>query len=223
LWASILEPIVDKGTELRTTVFLLIWRSTWWHHHQLRNLQQTQSLLEQSRQAVASRNGRLLYAAYPSLPSGRPEWYATVLPKDWWTLGFYDRLRYWCSASGLAQKQAFVGRAVRMETMRELAVAALALKRYELRHHALPPALTALAPEFLPEAPRDYADGQPLHYRPDPDGTFQLDGVHHDGAETDRATPPWRLETSRDLIWPKRASAKDLEAADPRRWRAVPR
>jgi hypothetical protein len=50
------------------------------------------------------------------------------------------------------------------QTLRELAVAGLALKRHQLRYQNMPTALEALVPEFLPAVPRDFMDGTTLKY-----------------------------------------------------------
>jgi hypothetical protein len=50
------------------------------------------------------------------------------------------------------------------------ATAALAVARYRLAQGAWPRALAALVPAYLPEAPKDPYDGQPLRYRRTGDG-----------------------------------------------------
>ena len=92
-----------------------------------------------------------------------------------------------------------------------MTLAALALKRYAGRHGgALPPSLSTLVPELLPEAPTDWMDGQLLRYRPAADGrTFLLYSVGIDGrddggdpipaAGADRRDGLW---SGRDAVWP---------------------
>lgn len=60
------------------------------------------------------------------------------------------------------------------QTLEQLALAALAIKRYELGHGELPSDLKALIPDYLSEMPTDYWDGQPLRYRKIATGTFLL-------------------------------------------------
>jgi hypothetical protein len=135
---------------------------------------------------------------------------------------FYDRLRFLSSEElipGLLSGA--VRRALVCETLRELTVAAVALKRYELRHGKPAPNLAALVPEFLPELPRDYMDGQPLRYRLNPDGSFLLYSVGQDGRDDGGdATPSSgagtrpNLQNGRDLVWPAPASAEEIAAEE---------
>jgi hypothetical protein len=104
------------------------------------------------------------------------------------------------------------------EVARELAVTALALKRYQLAHTQYPATLSALVPDFLPSLPRDPADHQPLRYHLKPDGTFLLysigeDGVDDDGDPSPSGTPQsvaW-LE-GRDVVWPIPATTAEISA-----------
>jgi hypothetical protein len=97
-------------------------------------------------------------------------------------------------------------------TLHQMVIAAVALKRYELRHGQLPQSLAALAPEFLTEEPHDFMDGQPLRYRLNSDGSFILYSVGEDGVD-DGGNPlpavsdknqqnqsPW---AGRDWVWPR--------------------
>jgi hypothetical protein len=96
-------------------------------------------------------------------------------------------------------------------TLHQMVIAAVALKRYELRHGQWPQALALLAPEFLSEPPRDFMDGQVLRYRANSDGTYTLYSVGEDGRDDggnplpavsgkNPNGPPW---AGRDWVWPK--------------------
>jgi len=97
-------------------------------------------------------------------------------------------------------------------TLHQMVSAAIALKRYELRHGQLPQNLALLAPEFLPEAPHDFMDGQSLRYRLNGDGSFTLYSVGDDGrddggdpspavfVEKPQHGSPW---AGRDWVWPR--------------------
>jgi hypothetical protein len=54
---------------------------------------------------------------------------------------------------------------------------ACALERYRLAHGEYPETLDALTPRFIESIPHDLIGGQPLHYRPTPDGKFLLYSV----------------------------------------------
>lgn len=90
----------------------------------------------------------------------------------------------------------------------ELVIAAIAIKRYELRHGQPPATLAALAPEFLSEVPADFMDGKPLRYRLIGTGILLYsvgDDATDDGgnssptAANPRALSPW---SARDCVWP---------------------
>jgi hypothetical protein len=112
-----------------------------------------------------------------------------------------------------------IPRAIRAETEREMTLAAIALKRYQLRHGRLPENLAALVPEFLSEVPHDWFNGEVLHYRLQADGTFLLYSVGEDGK--DAGGDPRLVDGSRftrDLVWPMPATAKEVRAAELRKW-----
>ncbi len=102
----------------------------------------------------------------------------------------------------------------RTETHREMMLAAIAIKRYQLRHGKLPSSLHALAPEFMPSLPHDWMDGKPLRYRVNTDGTFTLYSVGDDGVdnggEPSGEQNMWR---SRDAVWLQPATAEEVADA----------
>ena len=99
--------------------------------------------------------------------------------------------------------------AVAGATRRELALAALALRRFRIAEGRHPETLTELVPRFLPATPHDWMDGQPLKYRRLPDGAFLLyssgwDGVDHGGDATPVDAPDvFYPEGGRDWVWPR--------------------
>jgi hypothetical protein len=104
---------------------------------------------------------------------------------------------------------------MRAEALRNLTVAAIALRRYQLRHGRLAPNLDALIPEFVQSVPVDYMDGQSLRYRLEVDGGFRLYSVgldgQDDGGDPCPATPWTRYSTiwdGRDAVWPERGSVE---------------
>jgi hypothetical protein len=112
----------------------------------------------------------------------------------------------------------FLPRISTFETQRSLLIAAIALKRRQLRHGAYPGELAALAPEFLRGVPRDPIDGQPLRYRLNADGSFLLYSVGQDGQDNGgdpTPAPPaaarqwWQ---GRDVVWPRPATAEMVKA-----------
>ncbi|HVY71850.1 MAG TPA: hypothetical protein VHH73_18100, partial [Verrucomicrobiae bacterium] len=60
------------------------------------------------------------------------------------------------------------------ETGKQLLLTAIAIRRHELRHCRQPETLARLVPKYLSELPRDWMNGESLHYRPGTNGNFQL-------------------------------------------------
>ena len=100
-------------------------------------------------------------------------------------------------------KKAFVA-----QTLRELAIAGLALKRYELRYGKPAPSLEALVPEFLPAVPRDFMDGTALKYSPT-NATMKLHSVGIDLRDD--------AGDLKSLVWPQPASPEETEKFYPKR------
>jgi hypothetical protein len=159
--------------------------------------------------------------------------------QDEWKLHwiFYDQWRYQMSITDMASGMTWgpgnlvynVKELLEYETQREMTVAAIALKRFELRHGTLPPDLLALVPEFLAEIPHDYMDGHPLRYRLNADGTFTLYSVGEDCEDNggDPARPGHRglvfsIWDGRDAVWPAAASREEVEAWESRRFQRIP-
>jgi hypothetical protein len=109
-------------------------------------------------------------------------------------------------------------RIARSESVRRLTIVAIALHRHRLKHGQFPASLSALVPEFLAEAPRDFMDGQPLRYQLQPDGSFRLWSVGEDfkddgGDATTvgaNSTNPLFWLNYRDWVWPQPASDEEV-------------
>jgi hypothetical protein len=85
-----------------------------------------------------------------------------------------------------------LNRVMKAESTRQTVIAAIALKRYQIKHGYYPPDLDALTPEFVMTVPLDPADGVPLQYQRNTDGTFLLNSMN------------W--------VWPQPASADEIQA-----------
>ena len=101
---------------------------------------------------------------------------------------------------------------MKQETMRQLAVAALAIARYQLKYERLPESLQQLIPEFLDTMPPDYMDGRPLRYKRNARSDWTLYSVGFNGIDdggdpigTTNSTQIWQ---GRDVVWP-RADTKE--------------
>jgi hypothetical protein len=115
----------------------------------------------------------------------------------------------------------FFDRVMRAEAARQVAIAAIALKRYQLKHGRYPPDLVSLVPEFVPKVPLDPVDGQPLRYRLNADGTFVLYSVGENGRD-DGGNPAlepgvessnyyWQNPHALDWVWPQPATPEEIQ------------
>jgi hypothetical protein len=211
---SSLDDVVDllrvKLPELgRDSLYVPLWQFAWSHQDELHCMELVQAPIETLRRAAEPKPGEDVAAALRRLDTNTEE------------ANLYDRLRFRVSDMAFSWVWKSVRRALVCETLRELTVAAIALKRYELRHGRPAPNLAALVPEFLPELPRDYMDGQPLRYRLNPDGSFLLYSVGQDGRDdggdatpTSGAGSKSNLQNGRDLVWPAPASAEEIAAEE---------
>lgn len=68
-------------------------------------------------------------------------------------------------------------RSARMQTSLDSARVAIALERHRLANGALPENLDALGPRYLAQIPTDLADGKPLRYRRNADGSYIIYSV----------------------------------------------
>jgi hypothetical protein len=125
-----------------------------------------------------------------------------------------NNLRHRFSIQLVGGLEHVIDRTVNAEGLKELAVTALALQRYQLRHGHPASSLEQLVPEFLPALPRDYWSGQTLRYRLVPGQPPLLYGVGTDGHD-DGGDPTPRQGTlksaglvgGRDVVWPAAAPA----------------
>jgi hypothetical protein len=110
-----------------------------------------------------------------------------------------------------------------VETARRVVVTAIALKRHQLKHGKLPDKLTELTPDFLASVPIDPMDGQPLRYKPNPDGSFLLYSVGEDGKDDGgnpartpgshsvTITADWLHPELIDWVWPQPATTTEIK------------
>ncbi len=211
-----LQGFMESGAEMRLSVFIALWQIAWADQNRLFYDQALAQRLRAARRAAAQQDWRL---ARPPGPPRSPSGRIVLVDLQGNPLGALGQARYWLAASSLPRVDAALGGAARAETLRALSVAAIALKRYEVRHGRLPTALPQLVPEFLARVPRDFMDGQPLRYRPRPNGGFLLysvgDDGHDDGGDArPTITDPPGVLSGRDWVWPIPATPAQLQAED---------
>lgn len=214
--AEAFQPVVQMGIRFKHLTGLAVWRVAWMEQDQLRHQQVLQQAIDRMRRSVSERY-------FPALSKTDDEDFLTLwepspaLPSGW------DRTRYWITRHLLPALDKIQQKASMTEAQRELAVAAIAIKRYQLRHGRLPDNLEALVPEFLSALPRDWFAGAPLHFAPRGDASFLLYSVGADGVDDggdarpkDPAAKPTFVR-GRDLVWPQPASAAEIAAFEAKR------
>lgn len=188
----------------RKQIYCRLWRFSWSHQAELRELKELQRLIELARLGVRNKS-------YQSIEGQLGELFAEAEKRN-----LYNRLRYPGSGTINALAKAPL-KAMQMETTRSLALCAIALKRHGVRYGKQPETLAALVPEFLPAVPGDYMDGQPIKYRLNPDGSFVLYSVGEDGKDDggDMTLPEGSqsrdLWKRRDYVWPAPATPEEVE------------
>ncbi len=136
---------------------------------------------------------------------------------------FLVSLREWSAIEHFVQKT------FRTMTQTQMAMTAIALKRYHQREGKYPASLLELIPAYLKIVPVDYMDGRTLRYRLKTDGTFLLYSVGENG--TDEGGNP-KVPASKtlnylnglDWVWPQAATREEIDAvekAEAERWRKI--
>ena len=180
----------------------LLWHSAFLSQDELRLLESWQRQLEVVRAARDTHSRTTAHASLVKLDS---------MQLQQWRR--YDSWRYLLSnAFGPMALDGSLRIQMRFETQRQMTLAAIALKRYELAHSHFPGSLQELVPQYLSELPRDYMDGKPLRYRR-ANESFALYSVGDDGTDDGgdpTSQPPRKVLYSiwdgRDAVWPQAAS-----------------
>jgi hypothetical protein len=191
------------------------WRYWWSYPDELRMLKGYQALLEAPRAAItnyallSAQDGLISNVARLSVPdTDEFSYFSKPLKAD---------LHFLLSSSIGTLARTF-NKVIKVEIVKQLSTAAIALKCYHLKHGEYPPSLAALTPEFISQVPRDPIDGQPLRYRRNSDGTFQLYSIGDDGkddggdptpSEQHKDSSAWQF--GHDWVWPQPATAEEIQ------------
>ena len=214
--AEMFRPLFDFLQPARRLALLAVWRMAWVQQDQLYHHEQMQRLIDTLRRQATERR----IPTQPSKPDEDEFNVGSQFLAEGAT-GFYDRSRHWLALQIMPAFGNAGAKAERAEVLRELALAAIALKRHQLRHHRLPPTLEALVPEFLPRPPHDWYSGQPLHYQPNADGSFVLYSVgpngsddHGSGLDAKGDLRGLFAAPALDIVWPQKATPEEVAAAE---------
>jgi hypothetical protein len=195
-------------SDVRDGLHAVTWRVAWLGQDELRFLHRYQWMLDRARNAIARRDWSAFGLSDKDFPSAQ---------------GFYDRRRFLLSDAHTPAIEFALRRVLEFETQREMTIAAIGIKRYQLRTGKLPSDLTALVTEYLPQLPHDWMDGMPLRYHENPDGTFTLYSVGLDGRDDGGDPTPtegkraFSIWNERDAVWPMPASSAEIDAGQPKR------
>lgn len=215
----LLELVEVTGEFFRDSSREFLWRWYWSYVDELRFLRIDQLLIDS---AQAARSNRSYHAIEGSLESGIKALGMEDSQPDDENIGYMCvngiDLRCMFSEGALTLKNA-LRRAMVTETARELVIAAIALKRYELKHGRKATNLQMLVPDLLKELPRDYMDGRVLRYHLNPEGTFLLYSVGEDGQDDQGDPNPAKGESKawsngRDFVWPQPATQDEVDASN---------
>jgi len=118
------------------------------------------------------------------------------------------------SALLIGMQKAYIEKAAFSETMLQIVITALAIKRYQIQNNRMPENLSQLIPAFLKQIPRDPLDGQPLRYKIKSDGRMLLYSIGKDyvddggnpefiNKQTSKAFVSSAFVNQKDWVWPE--------------------
>jgi len=204
--------------ELKTKIEIFRWQYWWSYPDELRRLKITELFVDTARSLKTN------YAFLPAIHQQTEQ-----LPKLLGTSGKPPTPEnrdsvdtHFILSSSTASLGRILDRVMRVEVVKQTVVTALALKRYQVKHGNYPSDLNALVPEFVPAVALDPADGQPLRYRRNSDGTFLLYSVGENGADNggdptlargaDVKNLYWLNPRAMDWVWPQPATEDEIQA-----------
>ena len=187
--------------DVRERLYTPVWKFAWSRQDELYYCEMVQSLLKAHRESIPRMSGASALAGMEHMETPP---------------AFYDQVRFVLARMVLGALGTSMRRPWVAQTTAQIAITAIAVKRYALRHGKLPFALTELVPEFLSREPIDYMDGKPLRYCVDSGTSFLLYSVGPDGRDgggsvtSSQGTQSY--QNGRDLVWPRPASDEDVIA-----------
>ena len=208
---AVMAPLLARGEKLRAYAWAAVWRAGWLAQAHQHYAQEFQAAIDYTRFIATGRSRAAARARWGPANNLSDRLLARGAEDIGWR-DWYDRARFWPTLLLMPRLFASIEESCKLETARSLALAAIALRRHELRHGRAASSLEALVPEFLTQVPVDLMDGQPLRYRPAGDGTFLLYSVGEDDTDDGgNAEPPGNKPNAssiwdgRDWVWPRPA------------------
>jgi hypothetical protein len=205
----------DFADSAKLAFVRFMWRASWAYSEELQILQTDQAALETIRMAETNGFFEPAYTRIIKQPSTN-KMNSTL---DHWL----DRLDmpdcFWALSEDRGTVLHTVGLIIAHETVRQIVVTAIALKRYELKYGNYPATLSKLVPQFLTTVPFDPIDGDPLHYQLKTNGSFTLYSVGYAPLENDASFlgKNWGSfygETdfqTFDWVWPQPATPEEIQ------------
>jgi hypothetical protein len=209
------DSIWDK-TKTRANIFL--WRYWWSYPDELRYLKGYEVLagtvqsvetngsyetaLERQSAALNQLEIPKLNDSFDSLFSGRTDFHSMM-------------------SESIVTLSRVIKKILRVEAAKQIAITAIALKRYQLKHGNYPSNLDSLVPGYVSAVPLDPADGEPLHYRLNANGTFLLYSIGENGKDDggdsslensiQSSSFQWQNPHVLDWVWPQPATQKEIQ------------
>jgi hypothetical protein len=177
----------------QTGLFSVMWRFSWCYGDEKYYLRNMQADLRAFRCAA---NGNTLADIKSACFNG--------LDSHGKDLGPLQAHEYELSRQFLFNVQPIVQSVLRSEAQRQLTLAAIAVKCYQLNHASLPRSLDELAPELIAAVPGSALNGKPLDYEIRGQGTFII------SSEAKEDMPP-----STACDWPAQGEALRLVGPKP--------
>lgn len=160
-----------------------LWQKAWSKQDELFYHRSMQPVGEGIRDAVTNRSWQRVQARLASVGAGLTN------------LSALDEIRYRFSAAVIPNWTKALQALFRQESKIQMARAAIAIKRHQLKYGRAPESLAKLVPEFLRETPVDYMTGRPLLFACNADGSFALYSAGDNGRDDDGLVD--------DVVWPQ--------------------
>jgi len=212
------EPEDSIYSELGTKIKIFQWQCWWSYSDELRRLKVTDLFVETARSLQTN------YAFLPAIQRQTNLMQHIIGMKNKVGASIKsDRVDpHFILSSSIGSLGLILDRVMRAEAAKQTVVAAIALKRYQIKNGNYPSELNSLAPEFIPAVPLDPADGQPLRYRGNADGTFLLYSIGENGLDNggdptvakgaDGKNLQWLNPRALDWVWPQPATEAEIQA-----------